>query len=434
VPEIYGEGNGGRRFSGRFEFRRGKEGGIVEVKKKPTGAHPEKRFSATAVRNLPPGRHADGNGLYLEVDESGARRWMLRTVVHGRRRCIGLGGASLVTLAEAREKARELRKVAREGGDPIAARDKGKRRSVTFAEAARQVHAEQIVGVGKNGKHVDQWISTLEAYAFPVVGTKAVHTIDQADVLRILAPIWTEKPETARRVRQRIRTVLDWARTAGHRDGVNPVDGVESGLARQRRRVQHHEALPWAELPVLMPRIAAAGGMGALALRFAILTAARSGEVRGAGQTEFDIEARTWTIPAGRMKMEREHRVPLSAAAVAVLKEALALGAANDEELVFPSARRGKPLSDMTLAAVLKRLDVPVTVHGFRSTFRDWAEERTGFTREVKEAALAHVVGDKAEAAYRRTDLFDKRRKLMDAWATFATAELGKIVELGARR
>jgi integrase len=215
---------------------------------------------------------------------------------------------------------------------------------------------------------------------------------------------------------------------------VNPVDGVESGLARQRRRVQHHEALPWAELPVLMPRIAAAGGMGALALRFAILTAARSGEVRGAGQTEFDIEARTWTIPAGRMKMEREHRVPLSAAAVAVLKEALALAAANDEELVFPSARRGKPLSDMTLAAVLKRLDVPVTVHGFRSTFRDWAEERTGFTREVKEAALAHVVGDKAEAAYRRTDLFDKRRKLMDAWATFATAELGKIVELGARR
>lgn len=383
-------------------------------------AHPHNRLSALAVRRAGPGRHADGGGLYLAVDDTGARRWVLRTTVHGKRREIGLGPVSLVPLAEARETARRLRKVAWEGGDPIAERDRERRRSMTFEDAARKVHAEQIEPNAKNGKHVRQWIATLEAHAFPVIGTRPVHAVDQADVLRVLSPIWTETPETARRMRQRLRTVLDWARTAGHREGVNPVEGVERGLARQRARVEHFRALPWGELPALMPRIEAVRGMGALALRFTILTAARSGEVRGATWAEIDCKAAVWTVPAERMKAGRAHRVPLTPAALAIL-DAAAAQAVRPEALVFPSTKAGRPLSDMTLAAVLKRLDVPATVHGFRSTFRDWTEEATAYPHEVKEAALAHVVGDKAEAAYRRTDLFEKRRALMGEWAAFCT-------------
>ncbi len=393
--------------------------------------HPRNKLSPPAVRALGPGRHADGGGLYLEVDASGARRWFLRTMVHGRRRDIGLGSTSLVSLSEAREEARRLRKVARDGGDPIAERDKDKRKSLTFEEAARAVHAEQISPNNRNAKHVAQWISTLETYAFPAMRKFPVHAVEQADVLRALAPIWTEKPETARRVRQRIRTVLDWARTAGHREGVNPVEGVEKGLARQRDRARHHAALPWQELPQLMPRLAKASGMGALALRFALLTAARSGEVRGATWGEFDLGAKVWTIPAERMKGGREHRVPLSDAAIGVLRQAEKL-AGRPEDLAFPSQRAGRSLSDMTLAAVLKRLKVPATVHGFRSTFRDWAEEATAFPHEVKEAALAHAVKNKVEAAYRRTDLFEKRRAMMETWAAFAVSEKAKVVRLGA--
>lgn len=408
---------------------------------KPKGRHPDKRLSAPAVNSAGPGFHGDGNGLYLAVDDTGARRWVLRTVVHGRRRDIGLGGASLVSLKDARELARRLRKVAREGGDPIAERDKDKLRSPSFEEAARTVHAEHVAATAKNGKHVAQWLATLEAYAFPVIGTKPVHTVEQADMLRILAPIWTDKAETARRVKQRIRTVLDWAAAAGHRSGVNPVEGVEKGLAKQRDRAEHFAALPWRELPAFMARLSGAAGMGALALRFAILTAARSGEVRGATWAEIDLEARVWTIPAGRMKGGALHRVPLSDAALAALRAARALASTlptvptQGAALAFPSTRPGKPLSDMTLAAALKRLGVTpdkATVHGFRSTFRDWAEEATGFAHEVKEAALAHAVKSKVEAAYRRTDLFEKRRDMMDAWASFATRAGAKVVRIGA--
>lgn len=398
---------------------------------KPRGRHPDRRLTAVAVKRLGPGRHADGNGLWLDVDESGARRWFLRTMVHGRRRDIGLGGVSWVSLAEARETAVRLRKVAREGGDPIAVRDQGKRASMSFAQAAQKVHAEHIAANNRNAKHVAQWLATLEKHAFPIIGAKPVHAVEQADILRVLAPIWTERPETARRVRQRLRTVLDWARTAGHRDGVNPVDGVEKGLARQRDKPKHFAALPWRELPALMPRIAAVKGMGAIALRFCILTAARSGEVRGATWAEVDQGAKVWTIPAGRMKAGITHRVPLSDDAMALLRIVQPL-ATQPQALLFPSQKATTPLSDMTLAAVLKRLDVPATVHGFRSSFRDWAEEATAFPHEVKEAALAHVIDNKAERAYRRTDLFEKRRTMMEAWASFAMGADAKVVRLGA--
>jgi integrase len=385
---------------------------------RPKGAHPVKRLTAVAVRNLGPGRHADGGGLYLEVDPSGARRWFLRTMVHGRRRDVGLGPTSLVGLAEAREAAARLRKVARSGGDPVVERDKDKKCSPTFEEAARHVYQHHVLPNSRNPKAMAQWLNRLELHAFPVIGKRPVHTIEQSDVLRVLSPIWLDKPETARRVRQRIKVVLDWARAAGHRAGINPVEGVEAGLPRQRDRVEHLAALPWRELPALWKKLETAEGMGALALCFAILTAPRSGEVRGATWSEINIDAGVWMIP--RMKGGRVHRVPLSAAALAVLAKAKAVTSHSDS-LVLPSRHPGKPLSDMTLSAVLKRLGVHVTVHGFRSTFRDWAEEVTAFSHEVKEAALAHVVKNRVEAAYRRTDLFAKRRDMMDAWANYAT-------------
>jgi integrase len=388
---------------------------------KPKGAHPVKRLSSVAVRKLGPGRHADGGGLYLEVDPSGARRWFLRTMVNGRRRDVGIGPTSLVGLAEARERAAHLRKVARDGADPIAERDKHKFSSPTFREAAEYVFTTHVLPATRSPKGMQQWLTRLEHHAFPVIGEKQVHAITQADLLRVLAPIWIDKSETARRVRQRIKLILDWARTAGHFEGVNPVEGIEAGLPRQRDKTEHRAALPWRDLPVLWPKFVAAEGMGALALRFAILTAARSGEVREATWAEIDMDRRVWTVPASRMKAEREHRVPLTGEALATLAAARAL-ATRPEALAFPSARANTPLSDMTLSAVLRRLSVPVTVHGFRSTFRDWAEEATDYPHEVKEAALAHVVANKVEAAYRRTDLFEKRRGLMEEWSTLATS------------
>ncbi len=375
-----------------------------------------------------PGRYADGAGLYLVVSETGARWWQWRGTVHGRRREIGMGSARLVSLAEAREIARSWRRIARAGGDPAVERDKGKRESLTFEAAARRVWAEQIEPPGRNEKYTKQWLSSLEAHAFPLIGSRPVHAVTQADILRVLAPIWTEKLQTARLVRQRMRTVLNWARTAGHFEGMNPVEGIEDGLPKQRHRVRHFKALPYDELPDLMRRLAAVEGVPALALRFLILTAARSGEVRGATWPEIDEKTRLWAIPPERMKADHGHRVPLSDAALAVLGRARGL----DPRMIFPARKRGAIMHDMTIAAPLKRLDVPGTVHGHRSTFRDWAAERTTFPREIAELSLAHEVGGVVERAYRRSDLFDKRRDLMDQWARFclSAGSKGDVVEL----
>jgi len=396
---------------------------------------PKEVFNAltpTGVRQKKvPGRYADGAGLYLVVSETGARWWQWRGTVHGRRREIGMGSARLVSLAEAREIARSWRRIARAGGDPAVERDKDKRESLTFEAAARRVWAEQIEPPGRNEKYTKQWLSSLEAHAFPLIGSRPVHAVTQADILRVLAPIWTEKLQTARLVRQRMRTVLNWARTAGHFEGMNPVEGVEDGLPKQRHRVRHLKALPYQELPDLMRCLASVEGVAGLALQFLILTAARSGEVRAMTWGEVDLDSAVWTVPGERMKAGLPHRVPLSDAAVAVVNTVQGL----DSQLVFPGQKRGQPMHDMTIAAPLKRLNVPATVHGMRSSFRDWAAESTNIPREIAELCLAHEVGSAVERAYRRSDLFKKRRDLMQSWARFCLSdgEGGKVVELTRR-
>lgn len=372
------------------------------------------RLTARFVANTTkPGHYVDGDGLAMVIGKRGGKSWILRTMVRGKRRDIGLGGVSYVSLAEAREKARELRRLARTGGDPLAIQ-----RTIhacpTFEEAARKVHAEQIVGTSKNDKHRAQWINTLRDYAFPIIGAKPVSDILQSDVLAVLSPIWLSKQETARRVRQRIRTVLDWARTAGHRDGVNPVEGVERGLARQRERVKHHAALPYRDVPQFLTLIGE--NVASQALKFLVLTAARTGEVIGARWSEIDFDERVWIVPEERMKASREHRVPLSEMAVEILGNM----AGVDDDFVFPGQKRGKGLSNMAMSNLLKRLGYSdITVHGFRSSFRDWAEEQGGMPREVAELCLAHEVGNAVERAYLRTDLFARRRTLLDDWSAF---------------
>ncbi len=377
---------------------------------------------------LKPGMHNDGAGLYLRVTGTGAKSWILRCRVHGAKRDIGLGGISWVSLAEARKKAAEMRAVARSGGDPLAERDRAKG-IPTFEEAAQSVWREQIETTARNEKHKAQWINTLRDYAFPIIGNRRVDVIRSGDILRVLQPIWLEKPETARRVRQRLRTVFDWSIAAQHRETSNPLTGIEKALPKQGDKAKHHAALPYAELPGLMERLSGADGVGAMAVRFAILTAARSGEVRGARWSEIDLDAAVWTIPAERMKAKEEYRIPLTAEALAVLKQARGL----DGDLVFPGQRQGRPLSDMSLITVLKRLNVPVTVHGFRSTFRDWASERTNVPREIAEMCLAHAVGNAVERAYARSDLFDKRRDLMERWARFCCPANANVIEIRAR-
>ncbi|WP_234423474.1 integrase arm-type DNA-binding domain-containing protein [Tateyamaria sp. Alg231-49] len=378
------------------------------------------QLTALRVKNeKKPGRYADGMGLYLVVSEHGSRWWQWRGTVHGKRRELGIGSALLVSLSDARAIASEWREIARSGGDPAAVRDKKKRSKMTFEQAARHVWQDQIDGHVRNSKHAAQWIRTLETAAFPKIGSRDIFDISQADILSVLRPIWLETPETARRVRQRLKAVFEWARVSGYCEGINPVEGVERALPRQKDRQKHFKALPFLELPSVFGQIADAEGMGAQALMFAILTATRSGEVRKARWMEFDLKSHVWTIPPDRMKANLEHRVPLSDPAIAHLK---ALQRFQDEELVFPSARLGRPLSDMTLAAVLKRLNIPAVPHGFRSTFRDWVSETTETPHAVAEMALAHSIPNRVEAAYRRGDLFEKRRVLMSKWADFATS------------
>jgi len=401
--------------------------------RKRNGRHPEKVLSATRVRAVTkPGRYIDGNGLYLIVDQSGAKRWMLRTIIQGKRCDVGLGGLAVVSLAQAREEAARLRRIARAGGDPLAERRKERKVVLTFEAAARQVHEAQSKSF-RNAKHKAQWITSLETYVFPVFGDRRVDHIESADVLKALSPIWLEIPETARRVRQRMKTVFDWAKAAGFRSTDNPVEGVSKVLPKHNGQQEHFAALPYGHVPAFLQRLRNyEGALTRLAFEFLILTASRTGEVLNAKWNEFDLEVKTWIIPAGRMKAKREHRVPLSQRCIEILTSAKEV--ADGSEYVFLGSTAGKPLSNMAFNMALRHMErIDCTPHGFRSSFRDWAEEKTNFPRSVIEAALAHVVKDKTEAAYRRTDLFDKRRKLMDAWSAFATAmPTAKVVSMRA--
>lgn len=379
-------------------------------------------LSAAFVRQKKaPGRYVDGNGLCLLVEPSGAARWVLRVQTRGKRRDVGLGSAQTVTLSEARELAHDVRRKARQGEDPVAARRAQREGVPTFEAMAKTVHAAHLE-TWRNGKHTAQWLTTLEAYAFPTIGKLRVNRIETGDVLKLLLPIWTAKPETARRVLQRVRAVIDHATAAGHRSGENPCRIAAIGLPKQGDTVKHFAALPYANLPAFVVKLRTSDGAETvkLALEFLILTAARSGEVRGARWDEIDLAAKLWTIPAERMKAEREHVVPLADRAIEIIARAREL-APPKAELVFPSNRsKGGGLSDMALTMVLRRLKVEATAHGFRSTFRDWCSEETDFPGEVAEMALAHAIGSKVEAAYRRGKLLEKRRELMDAWAAFA--------------
>jgi integrase len=392
------------------------------------GRHPERALSAVRVRAITkPGRYADGNGLYLVVDRSGAKRWLLRTVVRGKRCDIGLGGLKLLTLSEARENAATYRKMARAGGDPLAARRRERAVVPTFAEAARSVHAAHSAS-WKNEKHAAQWMNTLAEYVFPALGDRRVDHIDTPDVLRVLSPIWLAKPETARRVRQRVRTVMDWAKAAGYRAGENPVDGVAKGLPRQPDRAHHHAALPYARVPEFIRQLreSVAGEPARLAFEFLVLTATRTNEVLRATWREVEWGLALWIVPPGRMKSAREHRVPLSTRCFELLARAKELSSGSD--YIFPGRSLDKPLSDMVFLMMLRRMQLEVTAHGFRSSFRDWASECTSFPREVCELALAHAIDDKTEAAYRRGDLLEKRRELMAAWALFVTSAVADDV------
>ncbi len=396
---------------------------------------PAKGLTAAFVRSVKePGKYFDGNGLYLRVAPSGSRQWVQRIVIRDKRCEIGLGGADLVTLAEAREAALENRRMARSGDDPLQAR-RIAAGIPTFEEAAGKVH-EASKPTWRNGKHSADFINSLTTYAFPVIGTRKINEIMSADILAVLERenFWTTKPETARRVKQRLGTVLKWAIAKGYRTD-NPAEAAAKGLAKHDRKSQrtHRKALPYNEVPGCIEGVKGSRAWAAtkLALEFLILTAARSGEVRGATWSEIDMKTARWTIPASRMKMKEPHVVPLSPRALEVLKEAESLR--DPSGLVFPSMR-GKVLSDMTLSKLIRELGFDVHVHGMRTSFRTWAQEQTNFPFEVCEAALAHRIGDSVSQAYARSNVYAKREKLMAAWSSYLTAPRGEVVTLAGRQ
>ena len=386
------------------------------------------RLNARAVATIAKyGRHADGGGLYLSISPNGGRRWVFLYRWHGKPTEIGFGSARDVTLARARELAGQARAKLAEKINPKDSRKPTE--GATFGECADRV-IEAMRPSWRNAKHAAQWEMTLRGYAGPLRRLPA-DKITTDDVLSVLKPLWNDKPETASRLRGRIERVLDAAKAQGLRSGENPARwrGHLDQLLPKRQRLTrgHHAAMGYADVPTFMANLQSRQANAALALEFAVLTAARSGEVLGARWDEFDLERAVWTVPAARMKGAREHRVPLSRRALKMVK---ALHETRIGDFVFPGRKPGKPLSVMAFEMVLRRMKVDgVTVHGFRSAFRDWAAECTNFTNEVCEAALAHVIENKVEAAYRRGDLFDKRRKLMEAWATYCAApKAGKVV------
>ena len=388
------------------------------------------KLTAAKVRSIAsPGLHGDGGTLYLKVAPGGTKSWIQRLTIDSRRRDIGLGGFPLVSLAEARDKAFENRRHARGGGDPLA--EKRKARVPTFREAALKVF-DANKPRWRNGHHTKSWLQTLERHAMPHIGDMPVDRIGREDVLRVLTPIWGTRIETARRVRQRTRTVLAWAQAHGYIAGDNAAgEGIDGALPAMPAVKEHFRALPYNEVPDVLRTVEESGASLAarLCFRFVVLTAARSGEARGATWNEIDLDARLWIIPPSRMKAHVEHRVPLSSVAVDVLEQARMLD--DGSGVVFPSPmRRGKPLSNMSLTKVLRdnRLADRTTVHGFRSSFRDWCAE-TGKPRELAEAALAHTVGG-VEGAYFRSDLIEQRRRLMEDWARYLTGARAKVVRL----
>lgn len=383
-----------------------------------------------AVKNAKPGRHADGGGLHLLVKPSGARSWVYRFMLNGKSRDVGLGAAGQggMSLADARDEAAALRLKVKAGVDPLDERDREAAEALAAAQAAKVAGttfkdvATAYIAANeeswRNPKHRQQWGNTLATYVYPVIGDLPVSEVDTAHVLKILEPIWKGKAETASRIRGRIETVLDSAKARGYRPGENPARwrGHLAQILPARTRLSrgHHKAISYEEIPAFVRALHKREAVAALALEFTILTAARSGEVIGASWSEVNLDKGTWTIPAERMKAAKEHRVPLSPRAAAILESLKPLGS----EWLFPGAKGGN-LSGMAMGMLMRRMKVDATVHGFRSGFRDWAAECTGYAHEVAEMALAHTIENKVERAYRRGDLFDKRRRLMADWAAY---------------
>lgn len=379
------------------------------------------RLSVLSVKHASrPGRYCDGGGLYLVVQPGGSKSWICRVQRDGRRRDIGLGSLIDVNLAEARELARDTHTLMDMGVDPVEARKPGPK-IPTFREAAMRV-LEEVRETWRNQKHAQQWVNTLEAYAFPYIGKERVDEITGPMIRDLLAKIWLTKPETARRVRQRIGNILDWSYSCGFRESEAPMRAITKGLPRQPKQDGHFAAMPYDRVARFVLKLRARETFSRLALEFAILTASRSGEVRGATWDEFDLELCLWTIPRHRMKANREHVVPLCDRAVAIVRRCAELRRPGSD-LVFSGTKRGLPLSDNTLSKLMKELKQPYTPHGFRSSFRDWVSEETGHPSDVAEAALAHLVADKTEAAYRRGKLLAKRRIMMEDWAVYCEGD-----------
>ena len=399
-----------------------------------------KALTPLQVKNAKPGRHADGEGLHLLVKRSGARSWVYRFMLNGKARDVGLSrcpeavallqktGSNDLTLAQARDVASIYRMKVKLGIDPLTERENAEKAAASARQAEKaaavtfKAMAEQFLSMNeanwRNAKHRQQWRNTLNTYAYPIIGKMRVGDIETPHVLQILEPIWLSKSETASRIRGRIETILDAAKVREYRSGENPARwrGHLANLLPARPKLSrgHHKALPYDEVPALLSALRSHRAVSALALEFTILTAARTGAVLGASWEEIDFKKRAWTIPAHRMKAGREHRVPLSDQSIRILSLAQKLGKTH----VFPG-QRGGAMSSMAMLMLLRRMQPGITVHGFRSSFRDWAAECTGYSHEVCEMALAHTIGNKAEAAYRRGDLFEKRRRLMDDWASY---------------
>jgi integrase len=411
------------------------------------------RLTALTVSKLKkPGFYLDGDGLYLRVSPVGTKSWTFRYRMNGRKtpRDMGLGSLADVSLAEARELAYGARKLIAGGTDPIEAKRESRANlaleranTITFKDATN-AYIEAHSASWRNPKHAQQWPNSMEAYVYPTMGILPVGKVDVNHVINVLEPIWTKKPETASRVRGRVEAVLDWAKARGYRTGENPArwrGHLENLMPKPEKlaRVRHYPALPYGEIGAFMEELKGQEGIAAMALRFLILTAARTSEVTGARWSEIDLGNRMWTVPAERIKTCKEHRVPLSVPALSILRKVKGDGKSKPDAFVFPGGRINKPLSNNAMLALMKRMKrEKITAHGFRSTFRDWCSEQTNCSRDVAETALAHAIDNKVEAAYRRGDLIEKRALLMEDWAIFCgtianTAKEAKIIRIGQR-